>query len=143
MTAAAASRFRPVLAVLALVLLGSGCSDDGPGAADPGADAVIATFEVANGERFSVELATPELIDHAERLLAGDDIAAIPLGTVVRDDPSVNKSWTWHLDPNTFEFAHVTIEVCDGIPSDVERGAITSDQYCPWSATIIEVGPAA
>jgi hypothetical protein len=31
----------------------------------------------------------------------------------------------------------VTIEVCDGILSDVQNGTITSDQYCPWSARIV------
>ena len=33
----------------------------------------------------------------------------------------------------------VTIEVCDGLPSHVEAGVVTSDQYCPWSAKVIAV----
>jgi hypothetical protein len=137
---------RPVgraLTVVALVLAGAagaGCRDDGPGAGDPGIEAVVATFEVSNGERFAVELDTPELVDHAERLLAGENISAIPLGTVVRGDAGVNDPWTWHLDPGDFEFAFATVEVCDGLPSDVERGVITSDQFCPWSARVVEVG---
>jgi len=127
---------RRTLAPLAVVLGGSlalaGCAPAAP--SNP-----IATFEVAGEETFSVELATPELVEHAERLLAGEDVAAIPLGTVVRDDPGPNAPWSWHLDPATLEFAEVTIEVCDGLPSYVEDGTVTSDQYCPWSAKIVSI----
>jgi hypothetical protein len=129
------------LAVTSTLLAVAACSDDGP--ADAPSTTVsgnpIATFEVAGGETFRVELATPELQDHANRLLAGEQISAIPLGTVVRDDPGPNSPWSWHLDPATFEFAFATTEVCDGVPSDVENGTITSDQYCPWSAKVTAV----
>lgn len=100
---------------------------------------VIATFEVAGSETYKIELATPELIAHAQALLAGEAIAAIPLGTVVRDDPGPNSPWSWHIDPQSLEFADVTIEVCDGLPSYVEDGTVTSDQYCPWSAKVIAI----
>lgn len=99
----------------------------------------IATFQVAGGETYRIELVTPELVKHAEGLLAGEQIAAIPLGTVVRDSPGVNKPWSWHIDPTTLEFADVTIEVCDGLPSYVEDQTVTSDQYCPWSAKVISI----
>lgn len=99
----------------------------------------VATFEVAGQETFKVELATPELVEHAQALLNGEDVAAIPLGTVVRGDPGVNEPWSWHIDPATLEFAHVTTEVCDGLPSFVEDGTVTSDQYCPWSARIVSI----
>lgn len=109
------------------------CSDDGPVASNP-----VATFQVVD-ETFRIELATPELADHARRLLAGEEIAAIPNGLVVRDDPSVNAPWSWHIDPASLEFADMTIEVCDGLPSFVEDGTVTSDRYCPWSAEVIAV----
>jgi hypothetical protein len=72
-------------------------------------------------------------------LLDGEQLPAIPLGTVVRGDPGVNEPWTWHLDPATLEFAFATIEVCNGPPSWVENRTITSDQYCPWFAQVISV----
>ena len=31
------------------------------------------------------------------------------------------------------------VEVCDGLPSDVEQGLITSDHYCPWTAEVIAI----
>ena len=98
----------------------------------------IATFLVVD-ETYKIELATPELVEHAKELLAGQDVAAIPNGIVVRNDPGPNAPWSWHIDPATLTFANVTIEVCDGLPSYVEDGTVTSDQFCPWSAKIISI----
>lgn len=98
----------------------------------------VATFQVVD-EEYKIELATPELVEHAEALLAGEDVASIPLGRVVRDDPGPNAPWSWHIDPATLEFAEVTIEVCDGLPSSVEDGTVTSPDYCPWSAEIVSI----
>lgn len=78
----------------------------------------------------------------AQKLLAGKKAPSIPNGVVVRGDPSVNIGWSWHIDPATFEFADATTEVCDGKPSFVEAGTITSDYFCPWSAKVIAVEPA-
>ena len=71
---------------------------------------VVARIQVVD-EQYTIELATPELIEHARQLLAGEEVASIPLGTVVRDDPSVNDPWSWDIDPATLEFADMTIEV--------------------------------
>lgn len=148
---------RWALGVPLVGLLMSGCTDDRPGASgttvevpdtttstvpDGGDAPMIATFELPGGERYSVELATPDLVEHAEALLAGEDVAAIPNGLVVREPAPYNEPWSWHIDPASLEFAFVTIEVCDGIPSDVERGNVTSDHYCPWSATVVAVDQA-
>ena len=127
-----------VSALVAAMVLGV-CGDDGPGAAPTSTTGnPVATIQVVD-ETYKIELATPELADHARQLLAGEAVTSIPLGTVVRDDPGVNTSWSWHIDPATLEFADMTIEVCDGLPSFVEDGTVTSDQYCPWSAKVIAV----
>ena len=98
----------------------------------------VATFQVVD-ETYKIELATPELVAHAEALLAGESVAAIPNGVVVRNDPGPNAPWSWHIDPATLGFADLTIEVCDGLPSYVEDEIVTSDQYCPWSAKVIAI----
>ena len=151
------TRARTVTSMLALagvVLIG--CGDDGPASGGPPDDTtndttdetgtgseepapVVATFEVAGSEQYKIELITPELVEHAVGLLNGEDLEAIPLGTVVRDDPGVNAPWSWHIDPATLEFAFVTTEVCDGLPSYVEDEIVTSDQFCPWSAKVVAV----
>ncbi len=122
------------LALTGLVL--AGCAPTGP---------TVATFEVAGGpQTYKIELATPELIEHAKQLMAGEEVAAIPNGLIVRDDPGVNEPWSWHIDPASLEFADVTTEVCDGLPEYVEDGTLTSDYYCPWSTKVIEItGPGA
>jgi hypothetical protein len=115
----------------AAVLLLAGCT---PAHKNP-----VATFEVAGVETYKIELDTPALVKHAEQLLKGENVAAIPLGRVVRDSPGVNKPWSWHIDPKTLQFAQVTIEVCDGLPSYVEDRTVTSPDYCPWSAKVIKI----
>jgi hypothetical protein len=105
-------------------------------------DAVIVTFEVAGDQRYRILLTEPDDIDIAQRLLAGDDAPGIPNGLVVRGLTSVNEGYTWSIDPDDIEFADMTIEVCDGLPSDVEAGVVTSERYCPWSAVVVAVEPA-
>ena len=98
----------------------------------------VATFQVVD-ETYKIELATPELVAHAEALLAGESVASIPNGVVVRDDPGPNAPWSWHIDPATLDFADMTIEVCDGLPSYVEDEIVTSDRFCPWSAKVVSI----
>lgn len=116
-----------------IVAVLSGCAPTGP---------TVATIQVVD-QTYKIELATPELIEHAEALMAGTtEEGRIPVGVIVRDDPSVNEPWSWHIDPATLEFADATTEVCDGLPEYVEDGTLTSDYYCPWSAEVIAVeGP--
>jgi hypothetical protein len=135
------------IALLALACSASGGGDGGSaGSSLPPeptfGDHAIVTFEVADDEQFKVELTTSELVAAAASLLDGGEGPSIPIGTVVRDDPGPNAPWTWHLDPATVSFADATIEVCDGLPSDVENASITSDQYCPWSARVVALDAA-
>jgi hypothetical protein len=101
----------------------------------------IVTFKVLN-EQYRVLVVDPANIAIAQRLLAGKEGPRIPNGVVVRGDPSVNTGWSWHIDPETFEFADVTTEVCDGKPSFVENDEISGDYFCPWSAKVIAIDPA-
>jgi len=130
---------RAALAIAAVVAL-LGCA--GPDGVSPPLPAgIVVTFEVNDGERFRVLLTDPADQAVANQLLAGGEGPDIPNGRIVRDT-GVNEGWSWSLDPNDFEFADLTTEVCDGEPSDVESGALTSDRYCPWSARVVEIEPA-
>jgi hypothetical protein len=128
------------LAAASALALAIGACGTGDGASGTPSGPVVVTFEVVDG-RFKVLLTEPADIDIARRLLAGEDVASIPNGRVVRET-GVNEGYSWSLDPNDVEFAAVTIEVCDGLPSDVETGVVTSDRYCPWSAVVLAVDPA-
>ncbi len=117
----------------AAVALLAGCTPAHPALTHP-----IATFQVAGDETYKIELITPELVAHAEQLLKGEPVAAIPLGRVVRT-PGINKPWSWHIDPKSLQFSDFTIEVCDGLPSYVEDRTVTSPDYCPWAAKVIKI----
>lgn len=124
-----------VIAALALGAVGlSACSAGG------NAVPSVATFEI-EGQTFKIELITEELVQHAKDLMAGKEVPSIPVGKIVRDDPSVNEPWSWHIDPETLEFADFTTEVCDGLPEYVEDGTLTSDTFCPWLTKVTAVEP--
>ncbi len=113
---------------------------EGDGSAAPGGRIVV-TFEVNEGERFRVLLTDPIDQSMATRLLAGEEGPDIPNGRIVRTT-GVNEGWSWSIDPADFEFTDLTVEACDGNPSDVESGVLTGDRYCPWSAVVVEIEPA-
>jgi hypothetical protein len=135
------SRLVLALLVPAVVAVLAACG--APSAPTPDPDrGVIVTIRVVDEEEFRVLLTEPEDIDIARRLLAGEEAPGIPNGKVIRTgDGGVNTGYSWHLDPDDFEWADMTIEVCDGRPSDVES-VITSDRYCTWAAKVVAVEPA-
>ena len=130
-------------AVLGLAVLACGSGDGSPDAtaSGPSDGPIVVTFEVADEERFRILLIEPDDIAIARRLQAGEDAPSIPNGLVVRGETGVNEGYGWSIDPTDVDFADVTIEVCDGLPSDVEAGIVTSDRYCPWSAVVVDVQP--
>ena len=100
---------------------------------------VIVTFRVADSEQYKILLTDPTDIEVARKLFTGSEAPGIPNGVVIRGSSDVNVGYSWHIDPDTVEFADITTEVCDGLPSDVEKGLITSNRYCPWSAKVIAI----
>ncbi len=131
---------RRLLPLAPLVLLIAACGAGGtsptPSAGTP--NGVVVTLDV-EGERYRIRLTEPADIEVARKLLAGEEAPGIPNGLVVRGDPDVNVGYSWHIDPNDIEWVDVTIEVCDGRPSDVEANEITDDRYCPWGAKVVAV----
>jgi hypothetical protein len=139
----AATRLAAAVLVVVAVLGTAACGSSGASPTPSAAAAVVVTFQTAGEERFRVLLTDPADIDIAKRLADGDaDAPSIPNGRVIRGETGVTEGFSWSIDPNDFEFADVTIEVCDGVPSDVEAGLVTSDRYCPWSAIVADIQPA-
>jgi hypothetical protein len=118
--------------VVLCAAVASGC-DDTP--TEPSSEAIV-TFAVFN-EIFRVRLTTEEQVAAARAALNGGP-ARIPNGRIVAGE-DVNRGWSWHLE--NVEFAEVTAEVCDGLPSDVERvgPSFGGGRFCPWSARIIRI----
>ena len=121
---------------LAAMVIGTTACSDSP--TEPSAPS-IATIQVG-AETFTVLLTTEEQVDAAEAAKAGGK-ASIPVGKIVAGG-DVNTGWTWHLEE--VKFAETTIELCDGLPSAVEKmgPAFGNGQYCPWSAKVTEIKPA-
>jgi hypothetical protein len=51
----------------------------------------------------------------------------------------LRSGWSWHLED--LRFAEVTIELCDGRPSDVERAGsqFGGGRFCPWTAAVTRI----
>lgn len=128
-------RYSVLCLCLFLLPLLAGCANP----ANEGSEGAVVTFLVAGGEEYKIQITDPADIATARDLLAGNGDPKIPNGIVVRDGPGVNDGYSWHIDPESFEFADSTTEVCDGLPSDVENGIITSEYYCPWAAEVVAI----
>ena len=114
-------------------------TDRPSGSPSPGAEGVVVTFQVVE-EQYRILLTDPADIAIARQLLAGEEAPRIPNGVIVRgSDGGVNTGYSWYIDPESVEFAEVTMEVCDGLPSFVEDGSLTGDRYCPWAAEVIAI----
>jgi hypothetical protein len=113
-----------------------------PAQPSPAPTGIVITVRVADAEEYRIRLTDPDDIAAAQKLLVGQAAPRIPNGQVVRGEPDVNVGYSWHIDPASVEFTDTATEVCDGRPSDVERSAITSDRYCPWSAQVVAIMPA-
>ena len=122
-----------VSAALCSAALAVACGDDSPTSPSP---AAVATFAVS-GETFRVALTTADQIAAARAAQAGGP-ARIPSGRVV-SGTQVNTGWSWHLED--LSFAEVTIELCDGRPSDVEQAGVQfgGGRFCPWTATVVRI----
>jgi hypothetical protein len=94
------------------------------------------TFRVGS-ESFRVRLVTPDQVRAAEAARAGGS-ASIPVGRIVAGT-DVNTGWSWHLVD--VSFAEAAIELCDGLPSFVEREGprYANGQYCPWGARVVDI----
>lgn len=126
--------------VLLFAVLLSACSTATPSRSpSPSPAGTVVTFQVEQ-EEYRVLLTDPADIAIARQLLAGEEAPRIPNGLIVRgSDGGVNTGYSWYIDPRSVEFAEVTMEVCDGLPSYVEDGSLTGDRYCPWSAVIVSI----
>ena len=102
----------------------------------PTGDTAVVTFKVSD-QSFRVKLTTKAQIEAAQAAKAGGS-ARIPNGRIVAGT-DVNAGWSWHLED--VAFAEVTIEVCDGRPSDVEQSGVNfgGGRFCPWTAEIVSI----
>jgi hypothetical protein len=124
--------WRALCATALLPLFTAGCWH-GPTARS---NSAVVTFRVAD-ETFRALLVGDGHIEAARAAQAGGS-ARIPNGRIVRGT-GVNSGWSWHLED--VEFVEVSIELCDGRPSDVEPHGpeFGGGRFCPWTAQVVAV----
>ena len=121
-----------LIGLLSTTVAAAGCGGD----SNAPSPARTATVQVS-GETYRIALTTPELVAAAEAAKAGTG-PRIPNGRIVMGT-DVNTGWTWHVED--VQFADVTIELCDGRPSDVERDGTRfgGGRFCPWGAKVTAI----
>ena len=101
----------------------------------------LVEFEIVE-ETFRVWIENAAFIAEAERLLDAGEPRVPNFQTLV-DGTDCDPQWSWHADPNDVEFADVTIELCDAVPSYIEENKADwldqVGQWCPWSARVTAV----
>jgi hypothetical protein len=121
--------------------VGADCERNGRSLLRGGA---LATFDVV-GERFRAWVTAPDTIWELHQLAAGNSAANIPAGSLRRGPGrgSHNTPFSWHLDPRDTVMAEAAIELCDAVPSHVERRrdefVDVVRAFCPWGARLVEV----
>ncbi len=139
---------RIVLILSSLILL-LRCSKDGQ---DPASCVMEATpdlrfflFETSRGDRFVAWTSRTGVLESEESQLA------LPLeqrnqhinGAIRKNDDHCNPNfeWSWHFDPDDWDMADLSIELCDGDPHFVEENLqefLRTGRYCPWSSKVLE-----
>ncbi|MDM4721896.1 hypothetical protein QTQ03_20685 [Micromonospora sp. WMMA1363] len=126
-----------VAAVLAGVVTGAAPAVAAP-STDVEIDGYVATIQVVD-ESFKVHLTDPAAISAAFDVLNGKSNQH-PTGTIDRSGPEHNTGYQWHLDTGTVRFVDMSIEVCDGKPSDVSNVDFwTLPFYCPWIGKVVKM----
>ncbi len=125
------------LFVMAAGVLAIGCDsmadDDGP--ATP-----TYVIQVVD-QTFRIQIQDEAMREVADSLLANDGTMNVA-GPLRSGDGGFNAPYSWHLAPDSIEFADATIEVCDGKPVDIEADLEywlnTVGAYCPWGIRVVE-----
>ena len=125
---------RKVLVAALAALSLAACNDD---STEP-ANGPVFVIEAA-GQEFKVLIGSSTVAAQARQLIGSNQSININ-GEIARGNGGFNTGYSWHLKPNTVEFADMTIEVCDGEPSFVEENVDyfvdTVKRYCPWGIKV-------
>ena len=61
-------------------------------------------------------------------------------GPIAPGNGGHNLGWSWHFQPDRWELAEISIELCDGRPQhvedDVNRWIADVGRFCPWASFV-------
>ena len=104
-------------------------------------------FTDTNGRpRFVIKLVEQNKIEHARRILRGEERLRIHVqGTIVKAPAFYNPGWSFHLSPESVDFFVFAIEVCDSAIMYVEEhldevggSFLPGSHWCPWSSRLVD-----
>ena len=131
---------RPSVAGLLLALASCGGDD----AVAPSAAAfVFAVRGLSDSEgRFVAVTSDPVVLARLDAQLAlpESERGLHISGPVAPGDGGHNAPWGWHFVPSRWDVVEASIEVCDGVPGDVEKDVAgwvsTVGTFCPWASYV-------
>ena len=96
--------------------------------------------------RFVIELVDRSKIDHARRVLRGEELFRVHVqGTIVKESALYNPDWSYHLEPESIDFFELAIEVCDASIKYVDEhldevggATLPGSHWCPWSSQLVD-----
>ncbi|OII66912.1 MULTISPECIES: calmodulin-binding protein [unclassified Streptomyces] len=113
------------------------------------AQAAAAYFEFTDTsrQRFVIKLTDPARIGEARALLSSGEDKHV-MGRIVKRRAPYNARWSYHLAPDTINFFHYAVEVCDAtIPyveehvAEVGGAFLPGGHWCPWTSRLVREVP--
>lgn len=136
------------LALLSAIFTVGACEEDSPQpACSIEIPAEARVFEFAHrGSEYTFRAWTTdnEVIANVEAQLAlPEDDRINHINGEILEQPEgcdLNPGWSWYFNPQDWDLAEISIEVCDGNPQYVEdnlQDYLEIDRYCPWSSYVL------
>lgn len=105
--------------------------------------------DVDTQSRFVIQLSDPAKIEHARRIVRGEERLRIHVhGKIVKTSAPYNARWSYHLAPASIDFFEIAAEVCDASIQYVEEhldevggSTLPGLYWCPRSSRLIDEIP--
>ena len=127
---------RRLLAAGLLLSVAVACTPPAGPPPAPGATYLVKVVD----EHFTLRATSPAVVAELDAALAADRSGVLG-GALRRGGGGFNAGHDWHIDPATVFVADLAIELCDGLPSDLDADidywVDTVGSYCPWAAQVV------
>jgi uncharacterized protein (TIGR03437 family) len=98
---------------------------------------------------FVIKLTDPAKIQKARDILSGKETDRRHVsGLIVKEPACYNAPWSYHLDPQSIDFFHSAIEVCDGAMGYIEShlakvggDLLPGNRWCSWGSRLVREIP--
>lgn len=127
------------------ILIAAGCSSSGErGTASSERSFLFGMRSDTTGaEDFIAATSDPDVISMVLlELQKADAERTLMINGAIDRGNKGNKNWSWHFKSEDWALAEISVEECDGLPSDVEQNldywVDTVKRFCPWTSFVKE-----